>query len=269
MEDRDLLCRVREMLTAAGCEDADFDARCLLEDIREPEAVLAAAARRAAGEPLQYILGEWDFLTLTLAVGPGVLIPRPDTERLCEVAAEWLAAHALPGDRVLDLCAGTGCVGLGVASLCPVPLQVTAVELSPEAMFYLKKNVARYPRYSVTPVTGDVLREADRFPAGWAAILSNPPYIPTGDLPGLMREVQHEPKMALDGDGDGLRFYRAIAADWAGKLRPGGLCALEVGIGQAEAVAELLKGAGLENIRITDDYAGIPRVVSGERGRTE
>lgn len=265
MKDRErLFIRIRDMLEAAGCEDAAFDARCLVEDFKDPAEAEAAAARRAEGEPLQYILGQWDFLTLTLAVGEGVLIPRPDTERLCEAAAEWLAARAVPGERVLDLCAGTGCVGLGVQSLCPVPLAVTAVELYPDAMAYLRENIARYPGYPVTALQADVLKDAGQLPDGWGAILSNPPYIPTGELPGLMREVRHEPETALDGDRDGLKYYRVIAGEWTKKLRPGGLCAVEVGDGQARAVAELFRQAGLVNIRIMNDYAGIPRVVTGE-----
>lgn len=275
-----LFSQVRDELAAAGCDTPEFDAACLLEDIggmprglppcderpvssRVCDAVKRAAAERAAGRPLQYILGEWGFLSLTLAVGEGVLVPRPDTECLCETAAAWLDAHE--GDRVLDLCAGSGCVGLGVASLCRRPLTVTAVELSAEAWPYLQKNIARYPQFAVTPVRADVLTDAAAFAGGFAAILSNPPYIPTGDLPGLMREVQHEPQMALDGSADGLLFYRAIADDWLPKLMPGGLCAVEVGIGQAEDVAALFTAAGLRKVQITPDLAGVPRVVSGEK----
>lgn len=270
-------------LQEAGCDSPAFDAMCLMEDIGNVPprglpaaderpiaatavaAVLAAADERAAGRPLQYILGEWDFLSLTLSVGEGVLVPRPDTECLCEAAAAWLNARGTSA-RVLDLCAGSGCVGLGVASLCRVPLDVTAVELSDDAWRYLTQNIARYPQYAVTAVKADVLNDAARFQDGYTAILSNPPYIPTNDLPALMREVQHEPLMALDGGaGDGLRFYRAIAADWVPKLAVGGLCAVEVGIHQANAVAELFAAAGLQHIQLVPDLAGISRVVMGEK----
>ena len=276
----ELYRRVCDKLTAAGCDSPNFDAACLLTDIggmprgvpgvdfgkinTEAEAaVWAAAEERAAGRPLQYILGQWDFLSLTLSVGEGVLVPRPDTECLCEAAAEWLNKAAAPGARVLDLCAGSGCVGLGVASLCRVPLQVTAVELSDAAWGYLEQNIARYPMYDVTAVKADVLADGTQFDGPYTAILSNPPYIPTGDLPSLQREVQREPQMALDGDADGLRFYRAIAAEWVEKLAPGGLCAVEVGIGQAEDVAALFREAGLRDIQIKNDLGGIPRVVMG------
>lgn len=263
-------------LTDSGCEDAAFDAKCLLEDLgglargHAPDdtplddaqiAVLARALdERAAGRPLQYILGEWEFLSLTLAVGEGVLIPRADTECLCEVAAHLLKEKNSP--RVLDLCAGSGCVGLGLASLCPTA-QVTAVELSEDALPYLRENVARYPQYAVTVKQADVLRHTAVFGGEYDAILSNPPYIPTADLADLMREVQHEPTMALDGDTDGLIFYRAITEQWLPKLAHGGICAVEVGIGQAADVAALFAAAGLSDVRIIRDLGGVERVVSG------
>ncbi len=275
---RVLYNRIREMLEKAGCDSPAFDAACLLEDLggarnarddRELSddrrfAVEQAAAERANGRPLQYILGKWDFLRLTLEVGEGVLIPRPETELLCLTAAEYLRARAAAAPlRVFDLCAGTGCVGLGLASLLE-GVEVTALELSPEAFAYLERNAKAYPAYAVTPVLADVCRDAAGFPGSADAILSNPPYIPQEDLPGLQREVQREPRMALDG-GDGLRFYRAIAADWLPKLAPGGLLAVEVGIGQAEEVATLFEKVGLREIRIVPDLAGIGRVVRGVR----
>ena len=265
-------------LTDSGCEDAAFDAKCLLEDFgglarghapdeqpldREQTAALTRALNeRAAGRPLQYILGEWEFLTLTLAVGEGVLIPRADTECLCEETARRLAGADAP--RVLDLCAGSGCVGLGIASLCSTA-QVTAVELSDKALPFLRENVARYPQYAVTVKKADVLQETDAFDGEFDAIVSNPPYIPNADLDGLMREVQHEPRMALDGDTDGLIFYRAIADNWLKKLTIGGVCAVEVGIGQASDVAALFTAAGLSDVRIIRDLAGVERVVSGRK----
>jgi release factor glutamine methyltransferase len=142
---------------------------------------------------------------------------------------------------------------------------VTAVELSQEALPYLRENVRRYPALSVEVRSGDVLQDAETFSDGWDAILSNPPYIPTDDLPGLMREVQHEPAMALDGSEDGLLFYRVIADRWCRKLRPGGFCAVEIGIGQAATVADLFTRAGLVEVEVLPDLAGIPRVVVGTR----
>ena len=271
---RDWLTEATARLTAVGCEDAAFDARCLLEDFgglprgraadetplteAQEAALVTALDQRAAGRPLQYILGEWEFLTLTLKVGEGVLIPRPDTELLCEVAAENLRGKTAP--RVLDLCAGSGCVGLGVASLHPDAV-VTEVELSDAALPYLRQNVTRYPDYAVTVRQADVLTDCAAFDGPYDAILSNPPYIPTADLPSLQKEVQQEPKMALDGDADGLKFYRMIAEHWCEKLSVDGFVAVEVGIGQAEGVAALFAACGLENTEIVPDLAGIPRVV--------
>ena len=265
-------------LTEAGCEDAAFDARCLLEDLgglprrhaadeiplteTQRAALDTALAERGAGRPLQYILGEWEFLSLTLSVGEGVLIPRPDTELLCEAAAERLAGKPIP--QVLDLCAGSGCVGLGVASLCPA-VTVTAVELSDAALSYLRRNAARYPQYTVTPRQGDVLSDYPAFEGLYDAILSNPPYIPTADLAGLQREVQREPRMALDGAPDGLLFYRTIAEHWCGKLAPDGFVAVEVGVGQADDVAALFAAKGLENTEILTDLGGVRRVVIARR----
>ena len=270
----DWLVAATARLTEVGCEDAAFDARCLLEDLgglprghaaddtpltEEQAAVLETALdERVAGRPLQYILGEWDFLSLTLKVGEGVLIPRPDTELLCEVAAEQLRGKTAPA--VLDLCAGSGCVGLGVASLCP-SAQVTEVELSADALPYLRDNVARYPDYDVAVRQANVLTDHTAFDGLYDAILSNPPYIPTADLPSLQKEVQREPQMALDGDADGLKFYRTIAEHWCEKLAPNGFVAVEVGIGQAEDVAALFAASGLENTGIFTDLGGVDRVV--------
>lgn len=266
-------------LQEAGCDSPAFDACCLLEDLaqiphgRDPRhdqvllseetvhAVTAAAGRRAAGEPLQYILGAWDFLSLTLEVGDGVLIPRPDTELLCEVAADKLRDVETPS--ILDLCAGSGCVGLGTASLLN-HATVTAVELSDDALVYLRRNAARYAQYAMVIVKDDVLAPTASY-APVDALLSNPPYIPSADIPSLMREVQFEPKMALDGDTDGLVFYRAIIAHWSSCIKTGGLLAFEVGIGQAADVAALMKAAGYTAVEIHRDLGGIERVVCGIR----
>ncbi len=271
---RQWLTEATTRLTAAGCEDAAFDARCLLEDFgglprgqaaedtpltdAQLAALTTVLTQREAGRPLQYILGQWDFLALTLQVGEGVLIPRPDTELLCEAAAERLRGLTAP--RVLDLCAGSGCVGLGVASLVP-DTTVTAVELSDEALTYLRANAARYPRYAIDVRQGNVLTDYDAFEGPYDAILSNPPYIPTADLAGLQREVQREPSMALDGAEDGLLFYRTIAEHWCDKLTENGFAAVEVGVGQAADVAALFTACGLENTDVLTDLGGVQRVV--------
>lgn len=269
---------VEQRLVAAGIEDAAFEMRCLMEDIggvprgtaiteqempeRAAAAVFAAVAERIAGRPLQYILGEWEFLTLTLCVGEGVLIPRPDTELLCETVAEQLCDIHSP--RVLDLCAGSGCVGLGIASLLP-QCAVTLVEVSDAAFAFLEKNVARYPQYAVKAVKADVLTDHTAFEETYDAIVSNPPYIPAKDIDGLMREVRHEPRLALDGGADGLVFYRSILAHWMPKLKAGGLLAVEIGFDQGEAVNRLFGEAGLVDCRVLKDYGNNDRVVLGYR----
>lgn len=268
-----------ERLQAVSGEDATFEARCLLEDLAHlPHGGIPddreltdeqvwrldrAIVERENGRPLQYILGEWDFLSLRLSVGEGVLIPRPDTEVLCETVAGIL--RRMPGEnppKILDLCAGSGCVGLGVASLLP-DVSVTALEKSPAALSFLEKNCARYPELSVSIFPGDLFTDADRLSDGWDAILSNPPYIPSADIVGLMPEVKNEPAMALDGGKDGLDFYRTIAKTWVKKLRPGGVCAVEIGFDQGPAVEQLFADAGLIDRQIVKDFAGHDRVVLG------
>ncbi len=275
----ELYIQVKSMLEKAGCDSPAFDACCLLEDVAHLphgrrfetddmplaetvcEDVIASATRRANGEPLQYILGQWDFLSLTLEVGEGVLIPRPDTELLCEVAAEKLKNIDRP--MALDLCAGSGCVGLGLCSLLP-SVSVTEVELSDEALPYLRRNAARYPSIRAVIVKDNVLAPQQEY-ASVDAILSNPPYIPTKDIPGLMREVQHEPKMALDGDEDGLVFYRAILEHWLPLLKNGGWLLVELGIGQAQDVKAMFEAAGLCDTEIHRDLGGVDRVVCGRK----
>ncbi len=275
---RSLYADVTARFTKNGLEDAAFDARCILEDIggmpqgvlppatvvlpERVDAVEIAVAERLQGRPLQYILGEWDFLSLRLYVGEGVLIPRQDTEILCETVAEVLYGKTVP--KVLDLCAGSGCVGLGIASLVPNAL-VTAVEKSQQAFTYLEKNIARYPSFTVVPMEGDVFSDYMEFTDIYDAIVSNPPYIPVADLNGLMQEVQNEPQMALDGGEDGLDFYRAICDYWVPKLKEGGLCAVEIGFDQGEQVYRLFGEAGLTDCRVIKDYGGNDRVVLGYR----
>ena len=201
--------------------------------------MLSALEKRKTGEPLQYLLGEWDFMSLTLFCGEGVLIPREDTAVLVEAVCKRLSkTENLP--KGLDLCAGTGAVGLSIAK---------------EA----HENLARYPELPVTAVKGDMLDKAfaETLPDGFDFIASNPPYIETSELPLLQREVQKEPKTALDGGADGLIFYRAICDIWAKKLRPNGVLAVEIGETQGQAVKALFEAAGLRDVRIHKDLGAL------------
>jgi len=218
----------------------------------DPTAYGALVRRRAAGEPLQYLLGQWEFFGLPFAVGPGVLIPRPETELLVTLALDFLRGQ--PEPAVLDLCAGTGCVGLSIARHCP-NARVYLLELSGEAMPYLTQNAAGVPNAHVA--RDDIFRPK-RMDYQAQVILCNPPYIPTGELAGLSEEVRREPAMALDGGADGLRFYRALAEIWRSRVVPGGMLAVECGEGQAEDIAALFAG----RTEILRDFQDIARIVA-------
>ena len=266
----------RRRLEAAGVEDAAFDAAALVaaqagegwrwQDPALDESALARleelTARRAAREPLQYILGRWPFLDFELAVGPGVLCPRADTELLVEEGAKRLAGRSSPA--VLDLCAGSGCVGLAVAANVPA-CRVVLGELSEGALRTCKQNVRRNGLNArVTCVQADALEPPDAALWDFDVIACNPPYIPTADIETLDPSVRdHEPHLALDGGADGLDFYRVIADKWRDALLPNGLMAFEVGIGQADEVLRIMRANGFGDIQIVKDLHGIPRVVYG------
>ena len=258
LEARELLCH------AAGKNREQFyrDMALYAPDPVE-EKLAALVERRLAGEPVAYLIGEWEFYGLALDVTPDVLIPRMDTEVLAERAI-LLARAAGEGARVLDLCAGSGCVGLAVAASVPT-CRVVLADVSEAALKICKGNVRRNELNArVTCVQADALQKPDAALWDFDVIACNPPYIPTGDLAGLDVSVRdYEPRSALDGGADGLDFYRAIAAQWGSALRLGGSLLFEVGINQAMDVAALLEGSGFEDIQSTQDTQGIPRVVEG------
>lgn len=273
----------RKRLEAAGVEDAAFDAAALVatqagegwrwQDPELDETALARlealTARRAAREPLQYILGRWPFLDFELQVGPGVLCPRADTELLAEEGAKRLAGKSSPA--VLDLCAGSGCVGLGVKRLCPAA-RVTCLEKSPEAFQYLERNAASAlpgfdaARPAVTCVRGDVFEyQRQLAPESLDLILSNPPYVTDGEMERLAPEVRREPAMALRADHEGLAFYEHIAPAYLPALRPGGWLAVEIGWQQGAAVQAIFRAAGYETVACIPDLEGRDRVVAGQK----
>lgn len=219
--------------------------------------------RRLAGEPVAYIVGEWEFYGLPLDVSREVLIPRADTEVLAQRAIEKAQA-AGEGGRVLDLCAGSGCVGLAVAANAP-NCRVVLADLSEGALRLCKQNVRRNGLNArVTCISANALEAPSSMLWDFDVIACNPPYIPTGDIEGLDVSVkEYEPLMALDGGVDGLEFYRVIASKWKSAIRLGGTLIFEVGIDQAEAVAQIMADNGFENIVTTEDTGGILRVVEG------
>jgi release factor glutamine methyltransferase len=271
----------RNRLRAAGVEAAALEARELLcyaadksreEFYRDLPLYVSdplmrrleqLVARRLAGEPVAYLVGEWEFYGMPLDISPEVLIPRADTEVLAGRAIE-LARAAGEGARVLDLCAGRGCVGLAVAQHAPNCRAVLA-DLSEGALRVCRQNIRRSRlSFRVTCVLADAKKIPDDALGEFDVIACNPPYIPTGDLPGLDGSVRdYEPVTALDGGEDGLDFYRAVASRWDRALRPGGALVFEAGIGQAPRVELILAEHGFERIGTLRDTAGIWRVVEG------
>lgn len=279
----DLFATIRKALQAAGVEAAQLETREILcvasgktgEELYRDfslyttdaiaERSLALLARREKGEPIAYLVGEWSFCGLPFDVSPAALIPRVDTEMLAQLAVNRL--EAVPGhSRVLDLCAGTGCVGL-TATAQVKTARAVLVDLSDGALDLCKRNIRRHRLTGrAVYLKGDALQPPSHALGQFDVLVCNPPYIATGDLDGLDPSVKDfEPLMALDGGEDGLDFYRAVTTLWKPAIKPGGHLLYEVGIGQAEDVAWLLVRAGYENIRITRDTGGIDRVVEGQR----
>lgn len=273
---RSLLVSATARLTEAGVADPGREAAWLLADLlgisvgamrlkQTEEAALDQmsayddlVARRVAREPLQYILGTEEFMGLTFAVSPAVLIPRADTETLVREVVRSLAGRAT---RLADIGTGSGAIAVSLAHLLPDAV-VVATDISPEALAMARKNAAA-ARVSerIDFRQGDLLT-----PLGceqFDAILSNPPYIGEGEMAGLMPEVRNwEPAIALTPGSDGLHFYRRLAAEGVSRVRPGGLLAVEVGAGQAQDVAALFGKAGLA-VTVQRDTAGIERAVLG------
>lgn len=272
------LKHARDRLTQNNCPDPDIDARWIAEDalgmtrqalVFEGDQAIprhqlyrleAMLDRRAAGEPVQYILGSADFMGLRFRVDGAVLIPRQDTETLVEAALIELRQRQ-GNPALLDLCTGSGCVGLSLASLAP-NARITLADISPEALEVARAN------QKALGVKAE-LRQGDLFSAvgreRFDIIASNPPYIPTGALSGLQREVRFEPRIALDGGADGLDFYRRIAEGAADHLNPGGAIFLEVGIHQAQPVLDLVRAKlPCTQAGTVRDLNGIERVVFGK-----
>ena len=213
--------------------------------------------RRAAHEPLQYILGKAYFMGLEFMVSPDVLIPRFDTEIMVEEALKHISSDM----RVLDVCTGSGCIGVSVAKLSGA--EVVAVDISEAALAMAKKNAAHNGTSNVTFIHSDMFSNVE---GQFDVILSNPPYIRSDEVLKLMPEVLvHEPHLALDGHEDGLFFYEILARESGRFLKPSGMLIMEIGYDQAEEVSGLLENNNFTDIRVIRDLAGLDRVVCGRR----
>ncbi len=266
----------KKQLVAAGIEDSVFEAKQIIKHITgytstqilmnytkpltefQQSLLTVIIKQRLIHYPLQYIIGKWSFFGRDFFVGPGVLIPRSDTETLMDVCLEHIKKLEAP--RVLDLCAGTGCIGITIAGECP-KAQVTLVEKYDEALAYTNKN-AESLEMDVNIIKGDVLC-GEGAEGEYDLIASNPPYITDEDMKTLQTEVTYEPETALAGGSDGLNFYRAIIEKYTPHLKSGGVMAFEVGIGEADAVARLMKDADFSSVSTRKDMNGIERVVFG------
>ena len=261
-------------LTDAGVPDAALDAWYLLqmvcriersyyyvhgeEDITQDaqKEYEIAVQKRAEHIPLQYIIGEQEFMGLRFKVNSNVLIPRQDTETLVEQVLKIVK----PGMKVLDLCTGSGCVLISVLKNAP-ELTGMGSDISKTALLVAKEN-AKLHEVDAEWVRSDLF---DNITETFDVIMANPPYIPTGEILSLMPEVRDfEPENALDGGADGLDFYRKIAGEVKDYLNPGGYVYMEIGYDQGEAVSELMRNAGFTEVEVIKDLARNDRVVKGK-----
>ena len=273
---------IRARLRKAGCPGASLEARELVccgsgkskeEFFRDaplyvsPEteqAIHALVERHLNGEPVAYLIGEWEFYGLPLDVSEAVLIPRPDTEVLCEQALNYVQAQG--ACRVLDLCTGSGCIGIAIAANAP-ECRVLLGDISEGAVRICRQNIRRNSLTGqVTVMTMDALQPPPKAIGEFQCIVSNPPYIPRADIDRLDHSVKNfEPYLALCGGEDGYDFYTAIIRHWKDVLVDGGRLYFEVGIGQADTVLRMMRAEGFGELEIVPDLQGIPRVVYGTK----
>lgn len=264
-------------LSESGCETPEFDAQQLVSyclgynktgllmhsgtSVDEIKLIHFedCVRRRQNHEPLQYIIGMWDFYKYTFKVGKGVLIPRPETEILVDFAIDKINKNGYK--TVFDLCCGSGCIGISVAKMCP-QVKVYCVDISDEALSYTRQNKELLCADNVTVVKSDVLEST-----GFIGlprpdiILSNPPYIRSAEIKTLQPEIAHEPILALDGGDDGLIFYRKLSENWYPLINRGGYIAMECGEDQAADILSLFLDKA-DKGRVIKDAAGLERVVA-------
>lgn len=239
----------------------------LVADLDEPASdqvcaeVAMAVWRMMSGEPLAYIIGEWDFFGMTLQVNKSVLIPRDDTCAVTEMAIKK-ALFLKKSPRILDLCTGSGCIGLAIANRVK-DAKVTLADISKEALAITKKNIVSQKLTGrVACIQSDALSEPSAFLGQFDMIVSNPPYITTEEMEELPVSVKnYEPHLALHGGSDGLDFYRSIAKNYLKALKPGGYLCFEFGLGQGDAVCRILEDNGYTILERTRDYNDRERAV--------
>lgn len=212
--------------------------------------------RLKTGEPLQYVMGKWDFYESEFFVGEGVLIPRPETEELTELVIDY--AKSLEKPVIFDLCSGSGCIGISIAKKLSNAF-VYCIEKSKDAYKYLERNAKDVA--NVKCILGDINNEFDLPSAD--IIVSNPPYIKSEDLKTLQKEVKKEPSMALDGGDDGLDFYRIINDKWKKYLKDNGRLFLEIGEDEGESIKDAL--SAFSNITVKKDLSGNDRMVVADK----
>lgn len=272
---RQALLQARKMLLQAQIEEADVDGRLLLDYVcgtdygwyflhqneempaEEEKRYSDLIRTRSRHVPLQYITGEQEFMGLPIKVSPDVLIPRQDTEVLAELSIDIVR----PGDRVLDLCTGSGCLAIAIAHYCP-QAQVTASDISEAALSLARENASENG-CNVLFLCSNLFEAIGKT---YDVIVSNPPYIESAVIETLSPEVrEHEPRTALDGGADGLFFYRHIVYDGRNHIGDGGWLLMEIGADQGEPLTKLLHDAGYRNVSIRKDLAGLDRVAVGQR----
>ncbi len=274
-----LYFHVKNVLENNGIENAQFEAMCIIEHVlkkrlnrlfiektevgyEQQKFSESIAYRRIKGEPLQYILGEWEFFGMPFYVGEGVLIPRQDTEVLVESILNFVQGIKSP--KIVDLCSGSGCIACAIGANVKYS-EVYALEKSEKAATYLQQNVT-LNNVDVEIIVADVLDEknTEQF-SDIDVIVCNPPYLTADDMLSLQKEVTFEPETALFGGEDGLEFYREITRIWKKCLKTGGVLAYEIGMGQENDIEKIMTQNGFVNIELIKDLCGIVRVVKGEK----
>ena len=279
----DVYLRIRKSLKAAGIESSEFEAKFIVAHSagRTREEILAMSKiyatddkikqkieesleRRLKGEPLAYVLGQWEFYGLELAVNKNVLIPRADTELLAQEVIKLLGKKIWQ-TRVLDLCTGSGAIAVAIAANAR-DSRIVAADISEDALAVCRQNMINNNLSKfITAIEADVMKPPPSLLGAFDVIVSNPPYIPTADIKTLDKSVRdYEPVQALDGGEEGLDYFRAIASVWKKLLKPGGNLAFECGINQAAAVRYIMKQNGFNDIKVYKDTQGIERVLIGK-----